>query len=168
MAIDVDCGGTIPVGGTTFVFMADSSGSGACPENTDLVFANVSSSPWLNLLVTASLSTALTGPLTCDPGAAFVQCAVTFDPSKLLYSALFFGEDSNHLGIPISMFIDGAYTHEFGFTFSGFPANQSFTADANVSVVPEPSTVDFMLGGFVLVLALSSRTRVLTYLRSRP
>src|SRR4051812_42363803 len=84
MVIDENCGGTIPVGGTTFVFMADSSGSGACPDNP---FANVSPNPWLNLLVTAMTDTALSGPLTCDPGAAFVQCTVTFDPSTLLYSA---------------------------------------------------------------------------------
>src|SRR5580765_857150 len=53
MAIDENCGGTTLVGGTTFGFMASSSGSGACPTNTNLVFGNVSSNDWFNLLITA-------------------------------------------------------------------------------------------------------------------
>jgi len=160
MALDTSCGGTTLVSGTTFGFMAGPSGSGACPVDTNLVFGNVSPNDWSNLLVTASTDTALTGPLTCDPGTAFLKCTATFDPTALLYRAFFFGEDANHLGIPISQFIDGEHTNEFGFTFSGFPADQSFTATANVSAVPEPSTAPLMFGGLVLAVALSIRTRV--------
>lgn len=159
MALDCPSGGTGLVFGTAFSFMANGSGSGNCHTDPNLVFANASPNDWFNLLVTAAIPVNfMIGPLTCDPGTYFVHCTTLFDSSAQEYSAFFFGEDDTHPGIQMSVLTENGRTNEFGFVFSGFPANQHFDVSANV---PESSSLALMLAGIALVLgAVFVRTRL--------
>lgn len=144
MVLDTTCMGTHPVAGTAFQFQANAFGSGACPTDSNLVFANTGSSSWFNLDITAKIPVGFAlPPEPCGFAGTppFRNCTTAFDGSTRVYSALFFGTDDSHPGIQISTpttNTDGGpvFNHEFGFDFSGFPANQVFNANANV---PEPS-----------------------------
>jgi hypothetical protein len=167
MVLDTTCTGTTLVSGTTFTFNADASGSGDCPTNTNLVFANTGPVSWFNLDVVATVPTGFDGgapPCGFTGPAPFITCVTTFDSSTHVYSAFFSGVDGTHPGIQVSTVItntDGGgsfRTHEFGFAFSGFAANQQFTANANVSV-PEPSSIAWLLTD-VLMLAILLKVAV--------
>ena len=165
MVLDTTCTGTTLVSGTSFTF--GPSPTDACPTDTNLVFANTGPVSWFNLDVVAIVPNGFDGSA---PGcgfagpAPFLSCLPTFDTSTHVYSAFFSGVDDTHPGIQISQLIhntDGGgsfQTNEFGFTFSGFAANQQFTANANVSV-PEPSSIAWLLTD-VLMLAILLKVAV--------
>jgi len=144
MALDISCTGTGFITGTSFNF-SSGSGNGICPTIPGS-FQNTGPVNWFNLLVTATFPVGFqeVGPATCEGDSAFANCVAEFDPSTRAYSAFFSGLDTSHPGILIGSCSDGC-TNLFGFDLTDFPADLALTANANVTAVPEPSSLILLI-----------------------
>ncbi len=130
--------------GTSFGFGADGSGGG------DFSFQNESGQNWLQLTVTALLSSS-TVAITCGPGP-FETCTISNHaaPGGFLYDIVFGPVASGGItnGEIFSIDLNNAGTDPSG--PGSWPANQDFGALANAST-PEPSAIFLVLVGASLV-----------------
>ncbi len=132
------------VPGTSFGFGADGSGGG------DFSFQNESGQNWLQLTVTALLSSSSVA-ITCGPGP-FDTCTISNHAATggFLYDIVFGPVASGGItnGEIFSIDLNNSGTDPSG--SGSWPANQDFGAQANATV-PEPSAVLLVVAGGLLM-----------------